>query len=90
MLNALPDLQSEDSQESQILDLWDKQSVSLRLEEAQPALTQLFIAAIRIARSDLETLLTQSGPNGRYVEPRDDAQDASLHHSHWAQLGQPS
>ena len=72
VLHFIPELQKLDTQESPIIDLWDRQYVNMKLEKASPSYAQIFIFTIRVAGSDIRALLNRSGRQGIFIEPKTD------------------
>ena len=56
--------------EGNIIDVWDRQFVNLRMERRQPKFADTFIVSIRATGVQLESLLVKSGHCGLYYEPR--------------------
>lgn len=63
-----PSLQQQNSQ--LILDVWDRQWVNLKLDKVRQQDAQIFFVTIRILATDLQPLLSLSGQQGLYFEPR--------------------
>ena len=72
ILRMLPELKSSQQDQPVILDLWDRQFVTGKLEKTSPALAQIFIVSLRIALTELQPLMSKSGQAGLYIEPRSD------------------
>eukprot|EP00435_Cladocopium_sp_Y103_P021646 s885_g5.t1 len=69
-LTKIPELQPSETQGNPILDLWDRQFVTHRLERSPPALAHTFIVTMRVACTDLKPMMSRSGQQGVYIEPR--------------------
>ena len=53
-----------------VLDIWDRQYLSLRMRKEKPEHADLFIFSVRLADSVCTQVLKQSGTDGKYMEPR--------------------
>ena len=73
LLENTPALVGGSGQDSNILDVWDRQFVSLKLEKLPPRQADLFIVSLRVTTIDLLGLLSKSGQFATYFEPRDDS-----------------
>eukprot|EP00435_Cladocopium_sp_Y103_P013782 s2225_g3.t1 len=69
-LTKIPEFQKSETQGNPILDLWDRQFVTHRLERSPPALAHTFIVTLRVACTDLKPMMSHSGQHGVYIEPR--------------------
>ena len=63
-----PALQNIDQQV--VLDVWDRQWVNLKLDKVRPQEAQIFLVTVRVLAIDLQPLLSLSGQQGLYFEPR--------------------
>ena len=55
---------------SPVIDVWDRQWVSKKFEKVRPASAEIFAFSFRMLADKSELLLTKSGQNGIYWEPR--------------------
>ena len=65
-----PLLQAPDKQDSPIVDVWDRQWLSKRFEKVKVANADIFAFNFRMITQQPDTLITKSGGNGVYFEPR--------------------
>lgn len=72
ILQAMPELRFKDNLEPFIIDLWDRQFVTLRLEKTTAPLAQVFIVTMRIGTTDLQPFMNHCGKSGIYIEPRNE------------------
>ena len=56
--------------QSPILDVWDRQFLTDKLERTKPELATIFMACFRLEKPDDGAMLTASGSGGHYLEPR--------------------
>ena len=70
IMNAVPGLRGKNDSPDSVLDIWDRQFLSLRKERQKTNDAELYIAAFRIADLNLRQVLPCSGQSGYYVEPR--------------------
>ena len=68
IIQMTPELQQGDQQI--VLDVWDRQWVNSKLDKVRQTDAQIFIVTIRILSTDLQPLLSKSGQQGLYYEPR--------------------
>ena len=73
ILQNTPPLIGGSSQDSNVLDVWDRQFVGLKLDKQPPKKAELYIVAFRVTGIDIKTILSLSGSQAIYFEPRDDA-----------------
>ena len=59
--------------DSNIVDVWDRQFVSHKLEKLPPRQADLFIVSLRVTNVDIDPLLSKSGQVATYFEPREDS-----------------
>ena len=59
--------------DSNIVDVWDRQFVSHKLERLPPQKSDLFIVSIRVTNLDIVPLMSKSGQFATYFEPREDS-----------------
>ena len=55
---------------SPIIDVWDRQFLTEKLERTKPELATVFMASFRLEQPDDGSILTASGSGGHYLEPR--------------------
>eukprot|EP00435_Cladocopium_sp_Y103_P032921 s2188_g8.t1 len=55
---------------SPIIDVWDRQHLSTKMERVKPSTADLFTATFRLETSEFLHALKGSGSNGCYLEPR--------------------
>ena len=55
---------------SEVLDVWDRQYLSLRMRREKPEHAELFSCNVRLADQVCQQVLQQSGVDGTYFEPR--------------------
>ena len=72
VLQKCPELQTTNNPELEILDVWDRQFVNIKLEKNKASEAAVFIVTIRVKGADHKTLLTSTGEGGIYIEPRSD------------------
>ena len=60
------------SQESNVLDVWDRQFVGIKLDKVPPKRAEIYIVSFRVTGVDVKAILDLSGNNAIYFEPRDD------------------
>ena len=60
------------SPESNVLDVWDRQFVGLKLDKAPPKRAEIYIVSFRVMNLDVNSILDMSGNHAIYFEPRDD------------------
>ena len=60
------------SPESNVLDVWDRQFVGLKLDKLPPKRAEIYIVSFRVTNIDVKTILDLSGHHAIYFEPRDD------------------
>eukprot|EP00435_Cladocopium_sp_Y103_P014704 s3651_g3.t1 len=65
-----PILAVQQGEASVVIDVWDRQWVTKRYEKTRPANAEVFMFSFRMMAEQSETLLTKSGQNGIYWEPR--------------------
>lgn len=70
ILQSFPGTLLEDKGTSAIIDVWDRQWVSMRFERTSPEQAQIFLFSIRILSQHVDPLLALSGNKGLYFEPR--------------------
>ena len=85
ILAELPDLQDKPGQDSCILDVFDRQWLSHRMDRAKPPLSDLFAVSFRLLDFASKAFLSQSGRKGLYYEPRteDGRSPCPLYHVVW-------
>ena len=85
ILAEIPDLQEKPGGDSCILDVFDRQWLSLRMDRAKPAEAELFVASFRLLDFAPKAFLAQSGRKGLYFEPRteDGRSPCPLYHVVW-------
>lgn len=70
IFQAEPLLTPTPGEDSVVIDVWDRQWVTKKYEKVRPTNADMFLCSIRMQASQAETLLTKSGQNGVYWEPR--------------------
>ena len=55
---------------SDVLDIWDRQFLSLRMRKEKPSDAELFVFNVRLADTVCGAVLSESGRDGLYYEPR--------------------
>ena len=55
---------------SDVLDVWDRQFVNHKLSKQTPETASIFIVNLRVTEDAAKILLSNSGTNGQYFEPR--------------------
>lgn len=71
LLASFDDLQPKPNGQQVVIDCWDRQYVSLKLEKTRPIDAAMYIVTFRLEGVDLKSVLQQSGTDAIYVEPRD-------------------
>lgn len=71
VMAACPELQPAANGTPRVIDCWDRQYLSLRLERQKPTDAEIFVVTFRLEGVDLAALLSKSGCSATYVEPRD-------------------
>ena len=69
--NSLP-LVGGSGPDSNVLDVWDRQFVSLKLDKLPPKRAELYIVSFRVTNLEVTKILDLSGNHAIYFEPRDD------------------
>lgn len=72
VIQEFPALQTKDGGVSPIVDCWDRQYVSSKLERVKASEASVFIVSFRIEGNGIKELLQCSGKGAMYVEPRVD------------------
>ena len=67
---GIPCLQTDANGQSPIIDVWDRQHLSERLERVHPNEAAIFMATFQLEARGLETAMQTSGEGGHYLEPR--------------------
>ena len=70
ILNAVPGLRGKNDSSENVLDIWDRQFLTLKMERVKIVDAEIYVAAFRVAEINLQQVLSGSGPGGFYVEPR--------------------
>eukprot|EP00438_Fugacium_kawagutii_P016541 Skav227302 [mRNA] locus=scaffold2645:251397:254536:- [translate_table: standard] len=71
VINAFEQLQPRSDGTQRVIDCWDRQYLTLRLEKTKPQDADLFVVTFRLEGVDLKELLSCSGEASMYIEPRD-------------------
>eukprot|EP00438_Fugacium_kawagutii_P019669 Skav211128 [mRNA] locus=scaffold1786:9514:17345:+ [translate_table: standard] len=71
IMSLLPELRGLETAKS-LLDCWDRQFLTLRMQRCRPIEAEQFIVTFRIESSDIKGLLNLSGRHGAYLEPREE------------------
>eukprot|EP00438_Fugacium_kawagutii_P018205 Skav230727 [mRNA] locus=scaffold401:233598:238605:- [translate_table: standard] len=69
LMRMIPELSKEPGS---VLDCWDRQFLSLRMQKCRPQDAEQFIVTFRIQNKDICALLGLSGRQGVYLEPREE------------------
>eukprot|EP00435_Cladocopium_sp_Y103_P018548 s365_g4.t1 len=69
IIQAIPALQG-DSQHSPIIDIWDRQFLTTKLDKCHPGSAEVFMACFRLESKSEPLDLQSSGIAGHYLEPR--------------------
>ena len=72
ILQNTPSMIGGSSQDSNVLDVWDRQFVGLKLDKLPPKRAELYIVTFRVTGVDIKEILSLSGNHATYFEPRDD------------------
>eukprot|EP00438_Fugacium_kawagutii_P028666 Skav214044 [mRNA] locus=scaffold2017:251199:256145:+ [translate_table: standard] len=72
VIQEFQELQPNGEGHSPIVDCWDKQFLSMRLERVKASEAQIYSVSFRLEGKEVASLLQQSGRNAMYVEPRSD------------------
>ena len=70
IFQAEPCLQSKPDTGSPVIDVWDRQWVSKKYEKVRPANAEVFMFSFRMNAEPMEELITKSGHQGMFWEPR--------------------
>ena len=70
IFQAEPLLHGQSDSSSPVIDVWDRQWVSKKYEKVRPANAEVFIFSFRMNAEPMEELITKSGQNGTFWEPR--------------------
>ena len=70
IFQAEPCLQSKPDSGSPVIDVWDRQWVSKKYEKVRPANAEVFMFSFRMNAEPMEELITKSGHQGMFWEPR--------------------
>ena len=65
-----PELTKQNQGESVVMDVWDRQWYTKRFERTKYDQADIFAFSMRIAATEVDSLLSQSGSRGIYFEPR--------------------
>eukprot|EP00438_Fugacium_kawagutii_P020621 Skav221402 [mRNA] locus=scaffold1352:61794:66652:+ [translate_table: standard] len=69
IMRILPELGTRD--QGALLDCWDRQFLTLRMQKIKPQEAEQFIVTFRLQDKDICSLLGLSGRHGLYLEPRE-------------------
>eukprot|EP00438_Fugacium_kawagutii_P002895 Skav223706 [mRNA] locus=scaffold2379:65847:70727:+ [translate_table: standard] len=58
--------------ETPVVDVWDRQWLTIKLVRTQPDASAMFVVNLRLTGVSLQQLLSKSGQGGMYMEPRDE------------------
>ena len=67
---STPELTKQTKEESVVMDVWDRQWFTKRFERTKYDQADIFAFSMRIATTEVDGLLSQSGSKGIYFEPR--------------------
>eukprot|EP00435_Cladocopium_sp_Y103_P075430 s50_g57.t1 len=70
VIAAIPALQPNDEGANPILDIWDRQFLSERLERCRPSESVIYMACFRVASPDQASESPPQPAIGHYIEPR--------------------
>lgn len=74
-------LQASGDSQSPIMDCWDRQYLTLKMEKSKPRDSQQFVVTFRLQGCDIKELMSTSGTGPFYFEPRD--QSGRTPHAQW-------
>ena len=57
-------------EEDGVIDVWDRQWLSIKMERQKPQTADLFMVSFRLTGQDEKSLMSKSGEAGIYLEPR--------------------
>ena len=79
-------------QQNTVVDVWDRQCLTIKLTRTSAAKCDLFFASLRLVGENTEELQSRSGAGGIYVEPRsiDGRSPCSLYRVIWLKLDKAS
>ena len=79
-------------QQNTVVDVWDRQYLTIKLTRTSAAKCDLFFASLRLVGQNTEELQSRSGTGGIYVEPRsiDGRSPCSLYRVIWLKLDKAS
>ena len=85
IVSEFPELATQNKHEPVILDCWDRQFLTLKLERSRPETASVFVATFRLAMDDTQSLIAKSGHGPTYFEPRshDGKSHADTHRVIW-------
>eukprot|EP00435_Cladocopium_sp_Y103_P006334 s3326_g2.t1 len=80
-----PLLQQDSQSEPVVIDVWDRQWVTKRFEKTKAASAELFAFSFRMLAEKSNELISKSGTNGTYYEPRSACgrYPSDTHHVTW-------
>ena len=70
LISQFPELATTKDSEPKVLDCWDRQMLSSRLERTRPDRADIYVVSLRLAGIDTEALMQKSGHKAIYFEPR--------------------
>ena len=70
LIQWIPALTPQDPTVPHVIDVWDRQWVTAKMDRIKQSDAFTFIVTFRVVHIDLKTLLAESGKNGIYLEPR--------------------
>eukprot|EP00435_Cladocopium_sp_Y103_P010493 s1534_g2.t1 len=72
IVDRTPALQHDPSGANPILDCWDRQYLSLKLDRCKPESASIFAVSFRVHTADIQATIAASGKSGIYYKPRSD------------------
>ena len=72
LLKTFPEFVTPKDENPRLLDCWDRQTLSLRMERSKGDTTAIYAVSLRLAGIDLDPLLQKSGHGPTYFETRND------------------
>lgn len=87
LLQWISPLTPQDPSVPHVIDVWDRQWVTAKMDRVKQSEAFMFIVTFRVVHVDLKTLLSESGKHGAYLEPR--TPDGRAPSTHWRVLWLP-
>ena len=70
LITHVPELSPEAADHAKVLDCWDRQTLSAKLERTPTNKAAVFVVTLRVMNTDVNALLKKSGHDSIYFEPR--------------------